>query len=94
MGDLNTDPGRWAELDGSAARWTDFVGPEHDFWFVSEVGAEAPLSYGGLADIDHVVSDSLNGDCWIAGVTDGHGPVLASVYFDHSPVVCDVGYRE
>lgn len=90
LGDLNTDPGRFAGADDSAARWNDHVGDGRDFHWVTQVGPDAPGSYGGLADIDHVASDRLDGGCWIAGVTDGHEGVQEAVYFDHHPVVCDV----
>ena len=88
MGDFNTDPGRLAGSDPSADRWNDFVGEQGPFHFVTEVGWDAPASYGGFLDIDHVVSDVLFGDCWIAGVTEGHPPVIDARYFDHRPVVC------
>jgi len=99
MGDLNTDPGRWADWDASAARWTDFVGQGHAFHFITQVGPDAPLSYQGLADIDHVMSDAWQGSCWYAGLSGAssdsagveHDAVIDAVYFDHRPVVCDVG---
>ena len=86
LGDFNTDPGRQAETDPSAQAWVDHVvDPWH---FVSPVGPDAPGSYAGLADIDHVVADTLEGDCWHAGIdTDA---VLDATYFDHLPVVCSV----
>jgi len=90
MGDLNTDPGRWGSFDPSAARWTDFAGDGLPFWFVTEVGPEAPASYQGLATIDHEISDTFTGGCWIAGLTDGHPAVIDAVYFDHMPVVCEL----
>jgi len=90
MGDLNTDPGRMALLDPSAARFNNFVGPGRPFHFLTEVGLLAPPSYAGLINIDHVVSDTLGGSCWIAGVTPNHPPVTDAVYFDHKPVVCTV----
>lgn len=90
LGDLNTDPGRFAAADASAARWLDFVGDDRPFAFHTEVGPDAPGSYGGLTDIDHVMSDALAGSCWIAGVSEGHPAVLDAVYFDHHPVVCDL----
>ena len=90
MGDLNTDPGRVALFDKSAARWNDFVGSGKKFHFISDVGPLAPPSYSGLFNIDHVVSDVGKGSCWIAGVTAGHPVVLDAVYFDHKPVVCAV----
>lgn len=90
MGDLNTDPGRWTEWDDSAARWADFVGDGLPFHFISESGEDAPRSYLGLSDIDHVMSDALAGDCWYAGLSDGHPAVIDAVYFDHRPVVCSI----
>ena len=88
MGDLNTDPGRFATFDPSAARWNDFAGDGLPFHFLSEVGADAPPTYAGLANIDHVVSDTLTGRCWAAGVTAGHPVVIDALYFDHRPIVC------
>lgn len=58
--------------------------------FVSEVGPDAPPSYATVYNIDHVASDALSGDCWTAGLTDGHPPVTDVVFFDHLPVVCTV----
>lgn len=88
MGDLNTDPGRLASADPSAARWNDFVGEGLPFHFVSDVGRRAEPTTAGLVNIDHVVSDRLSGGCWAAGVTEGHPPVTDVVYFDHHPIVC------
>lgn len=88
LGDFNTDPGRWTQVDTSAARWAEFVGGDLTFAFLTQVGEQAQGSYQGVADIDHMVSDGLTGDCWMAGVTDDTPPVLDTVYFDHHPVVC------
>lgn len=94
MGDLNTDPGRWAAIDASAARWLDFAAPPGDeaddrsFAFHTEVGDEAPPTYSELANIDHVVSDFAEGGCWHAGTTPGHEVVIDARYFDHQPAVC------
>ncbi|MBZ0231936.1 MAG: hypothetical protein K8M05_06255 [Deltaproteobacteria bacterium] len=90
LGDLNTDPGRAATADASAARWNDFTSPDSRFAFVSAVGPDAPPSYADLLNIDHVITDSLPGTCWIAGVTPGRAPVTDRVFFDHKPVVCDL----
>ena len=89
MGDLNTDPGRWGDIDTSAARWNDFVGDKGDLQFHTEVGPEAEPSYL-LANIDHVMSDAFSGDCWTAGISEGHDDVIDAVYFDHKPAVCDL----
>ncbi len=87
LGDLNTDPGRWSDIDESAQRWNDFVGGGHEMQFHTEVGPDAEPTYL-LANIDHVMSDSFEGDCWSAGVTEGHPDVIDAMYFDHKPVVC------
>ena len=93
MGDLNTDPGRMADVDPSADRWTDFVALDNDedgkaFHFVTEVGEDAPPTYAGLTNIDHVITDTGTGTCWHAGTTEGHPQVIDAVYFDHQPAVC------
>ncbi len=90
LGDLNTDPGRAADIDPSAAFIADHVGEGTPFHFVTDVGPDAEPTYGGLANIDHVISDALTGSCWAAGVTDGHEAVTDVVYFDHVPIVCRV----
>lgn len=92
LGDLNTDPGRLAGVDVSAARWLDFAGDGRGFAFHTEVGPDAPRSYGGVTDIDHVMTDFATGGCWIAGVSEGHDDVIDAVYFDHHPVVCDLAF--
>ena len=90
MGDFNTDPGRWTGSDPSAARWTEFVGGGLRFHFITDVGPDAEPSYGDLVNIDHMISDALVGDCRVAGLA-GEPPVTDAVYFDHKPVVCEVG---
>lgn len=88
LGDFNTDPGRAASIDKSAARWNDFVGDGKAFHFISKVGADAPRSYQAFADIDHLVSDVFHGTCQYRGVDEGSDRVFDGVYFDHVPVVC------
>jgi len=88
LGDLNTDPGRLADADASAARFLEFVGEGKAFRFVTEVGPAAQPTYGGLLNIDHVVSDLFSGSCWHAGITGDHAPVMDSFFFDHHPAVC------
>ena len=90
LGDFNTDPGRARLVDESARRWHDFVGEGKPFWFISKLGANAPRSYRGFADIDHVVSDCYRGDCRYLGVDPQLSPVWEGVYFDHVPVVCEL----
>jgi len=89
LGDLNTDPGRMADNDASAARWNDFVTGD-PFFFVTAVGEDAPPTYANLANIDHVISDAATGSCWHAGVDDGHPDVIDAIYFDHVPAVCSL----
>jgi endonuclease/exonuclease/phosphatase family metal-dependent hydrolase len=89
MGDFNTDPARLAPGDPSAVRWNDFVGDAKPFHFISAVGESVTPTYAGLFNIDHVVSDTLDGTCWSAGVK-GKPPVTDIVYFDHKPVVCTI----
>jgi hypothetical protein len=91
LGDLNTDPGRWAGVDPSAERFAEFVGDGAEFRFLSPVGEEAPRSYQGLVDIDHVVAAGLSGGCEVAGISEGLRAVVEARYFDHRPVVCRVG---
>jgi len=90
MGDLNTDPGRAAWIDPSAAFWNEFVGPGLSFHLLTDAGPGAEPTYGGLFNIDHAASDRLAGTCWTAGVTEGREPVTDAVYFDHRPVVCTI----
>jgi hypothetical protein len=90
LGDLNTDPGRLAASDASAARFDDFVGEGKPFHFITEVGEQATPSYQGVLNIDHVASDVYRGSCWAAGVSDGHPAITDIIYFDHKPVVCTV----
>ncbi len=93
MGDLNTDPGRFTANDISAARFAEFAGEDGDgkpFTFISDVGEDAPPSYAGAVNIDHVVSDVYRGSCWVAGVTEGRPAITDATYFDHLPIVCTV----
>ena len=66
------------------------VGPGKRFHFVSDVGEDAQPSYLDLYNIDHVMSDAATGTCWVAGLTEGHPPVIEAIYFDHKPIVCEV----
>jgi len=91
MGDFNTDPARMVQDDPSAVRLTDFAGLGKAYHFVTDVGMDAPPTYGGFFNIDHIISDTLGGPCWAAGITEGHPPVTESVSFDHRPNVCTLG---
>lgn len=88
LGDFNTDPARLAGGDPSAARLWDLVEEGDRFHFVSAVGRRVTPTYADLFNIDHVISDRLDGTCWAAGITEGRPPVLDAVYFDHVPIVC------
>jgi hypothetical protein len=78
LGDLNTDPGRFAEGDPSAAAWADAP-----LTFVSDVGPDAPGTYLGLADIDHVLATEATGRC-----DPPEDPVYTGTFFDHVPLAC------
>jgi len=90
MGDFNTDPQINADFDESAAKVLEHVGDGKPFHFISDDGPEAPKSYGGFFNIDHVISDAFDGSCWVAGLTEGHPAVSDVLYFDHKPVVCEL----
>ncbi|MCA9634057.1 MAG: hypothetical protein KC766_40695 [Myxococcales bacterium] len=89
LGDLNTDPGRTFDFDESAAYFADHADGDR-FHFVTDVGQTATPSYGGLFNIDHIVSDYYVGSCATAGLSEGVAGVTDTVYFDHKPVLCDL----
>ncbi len=89
VGDLNTDPGRLADFDESAALVNAHTGEGGRFHFVSEVGPDAPPTYANLFNIDHVISDGLHGACWTAGRDQNPAPTDV-VYFDHGPLICSL----
>lgn len=92
MGDLNTDPGRvpgW--IDASSAAWNEYVGGSQPFQWVSPFGSSATPTYTGGLNIDHVISDTFTGSCWVPGVTAGHPAVYPYIMFDHKPLVCEIG---
>lgn len=91
LGDLNTDPGRLLRVDRSAARWLDFAGEDGTFHFLTEVGPDATPTYARGFNIDHALSDTLTGTCRAAGVHPDLPAVTETVFFDHRPIVCDVG---
>jgi hypothetical protein len=88
LGDLNNDPGRAQTAD--VRTFLEHVGMGKRFAFNSPVGPDAPPSYAGLVNIDHIVSDGLTGNCWVPGLTTGYPAVTETMYFDHKPVVCDL----
>ena len=88
MGDFNTDPARAAFLDWSARRLNELVSESPGFHFVTAVGEDAPPTYANAVNIDHVISDRLEGSCVHPGATPGTQPVASFVYFDHVPAVC------
>lgn len=90
LGDLNTDPGRTWDFDESAAYFAEQAGEGSRFHFVTDVGIDAVPTYGGLFNIDHIVSDALDGACFTSGISEEHPAVTSTVYFDHKPVVCDL----
>lgn len=90
LGDLNTDPVRIADGDTSAARFAEFVGEGRAFDFINDTGPMAEPTYA-LFNIDHVVSDAFTGACEVPGVTEGVPAILDATYFDHRPIVCQLG---
>jgi len=96
LGDFNTDPGRLTAIDASAKALANRVGTGKSFHFVTDVGPSVTPTYQSPLvpllpvgfNIDHVVSDKLDGSCWTAGLTSGHPPVSSTEYFDHKPGVC------
>ncbi|MFK7998304.1 MAG: hypothetical protein AB8H86_01860 [Polyangiales bacterium] len=91
LGDLNLDPHRSLPFDSSAQHLAEFVGEDLPFSYITETGEDAPGSYGGAFDIDHVMSGAFIGRCFHPGLSEGHeARVYEPSYFDHLPVVCDV----
>jgi len=90
MGDFNTDPVRLASGDTSAMRLAELV-DENGFAFVSDTDRRSPATYNGVVSIDHVISDVFTGRCEAIGVTEGTTPIMDAVYFDHVPILCEVG---
>jgi len=88
LGDFNTDPARAVLLDFSAARWNDFVGDDHPFHFITDVGPDVLPTYANTINIDHQVSDSFVGSCSHPGITPGEDAVVDFSYYDHVPAVC------
>jgi hypothetical protein len=86
LGDFNTDPGRWQDVDPSAAYLWAQAGEGARLRFVTEVGPDAEPTYL-LANIDHVLADRHEGDCWHPGL-DGQPEVSPTGIFDHRPAVC------
>ncbi|MBI2374532.1 MAG: hypothetical protein HYV07_11105 [Deltaproteobacteria bacterium] len=89
LGDFNTDPVRLAGGDVSAEALSRLAAGR-GFHFVSSIGEDAVPTYAGLVSIDHQLSDTLTGTCWSAGIG-GRAPVTEIVYFDHRPLVCELG---
>jgi hypothetical protein len=89
LGDLNTDPGRAADFDVSAAFVNQHAGDGKRFQFVSDVGRQAEPTYAGFFNIDHLLSDAYSGSCWAAG-SGSRPPVTEIVYFDHKPLACEL----
>lgn len=86
MGDFNTDPVRLVPGDTSADYLAENINMggsvQARFSLVNDIDAEGPGSYGGLFDIDLVISDYLTGTC-------RHEQVFSTPYFDHIPIVCE-----
>ena len=90
MGDMNTDPFLFAGADPSADRWNDFVGPLKDVHYLSSDSSDGPPTHATGMRLDHVVTDGLQGTCYVPGSSPETKPVMPTSFFDHRPVVCDV----
>lgn len=90
FGDMNTDPVRFYGGDVSADELLAWTAPHTPFRFISEVGEDAHPSYGGLVNIDHLLSDFAEGSCYSAGVSPEHPPITQWRHFDHHPLVCSI----
>lgn len=91
MGDFNVDPARWIGFDPSANLLNlhaPYLGGG-DFDYVSGVGPSEIPTYLGYFNLDRQISDALSGSCTAPGVG-GVPPVLATTYFDHTPILCSV----
>ena len=93
LGDFNTDPARFAGFDDSANHLKQFAGPGKPFHYVTAVGNDAPATYAGLFNIDHVLSNVFTGHCWVPTVTPGWPAPTDSVFFDHLPHTCELSQR-
>lgn len=90
LGDFNTDPGRSARLDPSAQFLAAAGEPPSPFRFLTQVGPQAPPTYLGAVNIDHVLARGFSGSCWAAGIDPDRAPVTTMIYFDHTAIVCDL----
>ncbi len=96
LGDFNTDPHRFLSVDRSAQTLASFAAasPEdaaasgRPLHFVTDLGDEVTPTYGGVVNIDHVLSDRYDGPCRTAGIAPDLPSVTSATYFDHKPVVC------
>lgn len=91
LGDFNTDPDRLAEGDPSARRLSEFVDDDGPFRLLTGASRWDSPSYLAF-DIDHVLTDRLEGNCRSIG-GDPEDPVVTNLaYFDHRPVVCELEF--
>lgn len=92
LGDLNTDPGRQADADPSAAAWlsaTDGTG-----WsFATSLDPEDAPTYVGLpiVSIDHLVVAGIEVQgCTAVGLDDGPVTFPELALWDHRPMACQL----
>jgi endonuclease/exonuclease/phosphatase family metal-dependent hydrolase len=90
MGDMNTDPFAFVGADSSLDVWNKYVGEGKPFHYISADSYEDPVTHVTFMHLDHVISDSVIGECLVHGESPGTQPVMDSSFFDHRPVVCDV----
>ena len=88
LGDLNTDPGRQADTEASAAAWR---ASEAGGWtFASSLDPDAPGTYIALpiVSIDHVLVGGIDaGACTAVGL-DGGSDFPGLALWDHRPIAC------
>lgn len=88
LGDFNTDPVRFASIDSSAAALLALTAPGQALQFLTEIGADAPPTYGGMVGIDHVLAVGVQGTCSHAGISADLPAASAVGWWDHAPVRC------
>jgi len=92
LGDLNTDPGRQADADPSAATW--IAATEDTPWsFATSIDPDAPPTYLAVpvVSIDHILTADLRVDgCQAVGIDDAPFTFPELALWDHRPMACTV----
>lgn len=87
FGDFNTDPDRMAWMDKSAKTLSEYLN-NGSFRKINSEERQNRATYLGIVNIDHIISDSFQGDCFSPGITAGTDYVLSYSFFDHVPSIC------